>query len=242
MEPFDPTPFFRLVDVFGVLANGLLGGAIARKLGFDIVGFAVIAMVAGLGGGILRDLLLDVRPAALTDPAYLVTALLAGLTAYVFLLDTRWASAALTVMDLMAMGAWAATGASKSLSLGLDVVPAVLLGVVTAVGGGVIRDNLVGRVPVIFGGNPLYATLAIVGATEMVILQRLGHGAFGMATSILLCTVFGLLARRRGWLLPGALSWTPKSGTWRPWAIVGQRARARAKLQHPAGGRFGRED
>lgn len=209
MTDFDPSDLFRLVDVFGVLANGLLGGAIARKLDFDAVGFVVIAVVSGLGGGILRDILLNQQPVALTDPAYLSTSFVAAAISYLLALQHRWSTRTLIVFDLLALGAWAATGASKSLSLGLGIVPSVLLGVVTAVGGGVIRDNLVGRVPAIFGGNPLYATLAVLGASELVICQELNRERLGMALSMATCLLLGLAARRWGWMLPGALALTP---------------------------------
>ena len=87
-EPFDPTPVFQAVDLGGVLANGVLGGVLARRLGFDAVGFVVLALISGLGGGMLRDTLLQMgAPVALTNPAYLACALLGALIA--FLVDVR---------------------------------------------------------------------------------------------------------------------------------------------------------
>lgn len=234
MTHFDPSTLFRFVDLFGVYANGLLGGAIARQLGFDVVGFLVVAVTAGLGGGILRDVLLNLTPVALTDPWYFATALIATAISYVIVFENRWIKRTLVLFDLLALGAWAATGASKTLGMGFDIVPAILLGLVTAVGGGVVRDVLIGRVPAIFGGNPLYATFAAIGSVEMVVLQKIGLPTWGMAASILTCGVFGLLARRFGWLLPGALAFTPKIGTWRPWRIVGRSERAKDYAQeHP---------
>ena len=79
---------FRIVDVTGVVASGLLGGAVARSKRFDIVGFVSLAIITGLGGGMLRDVLLNSGfPVALTDPAYLAGALIAALVAYVVRLD-----------------------------------------------------------------------------------------------------------------------------------------------------------
>ena len=109
-----PTLIFQAVDLAGVLANGVLGGLLARRLGFDPVGFVVLALISGLGGGVLRDLLLLVPPVALHNPAYLGVAL-AG-AAIAFLVDLRGTLThrGLVVADALALGAWAATGATKA--------------------------------------------------------------------------------------------------------------------------------
>jgi uncharacterized membrane protein YeiH len=86
--PFDPTIVFQVVDLGGVLANGVLGGVVARRLRFDPVGFVTLALISGLGGGVLRDTLLQGGvPVALTNPAYLVCGLIGALIA--FLVDLR---------------------------------------------------------------------------------------------------------------------------------------------------------
>ncbi|MFV0457982.1 MAG: trimeric intracellular cation channel family protein [Actinomycetales bacterium] len=207
MHEFDPSVLFRVVDLLGVIANALIGGAVARARNFDAVGFVILAITCGLGGGMLRDVMLGVGfPVALTDPAYLAAAMAGAAVAYLLDLEGRWTRRALTVADALAVGCWSATGAAKALGVGLDWLPAIVLGVVTAVGGGMIRDVLINEVPAVFGGNPLYATLSAVGSAEMVLAQRLlGNPAVGMAASILTCGVLVVLARRRGWVLPGAL-------------------------------------
>lgn len=212
---------FRLVDVLGVIANALLAGRVARSMRFDAVGFIVLGVMSGLGGGMVRDVLLNVRPVALTDPAYLVSALAASLVAYLLTIDGRWTVRALTVADILALGAWSATGAVKGLAAGLDVLPAMFLGVVTAVGGGSIRDIAVGQVPAIFrAGTPLYATIAAVCSLEMALVARAGHADIGMGLSIVTAAVLGTLARRRGWGLPAPLDIAPT-------AQVRQRLKAR---------------
>lgn len=201
----DPGALFRFVDVGGVVANGFLGGTVARRMGYDIVGFLVLGMASGLGGGALRDMLIGGGPVVmLTDPAYLTGAIVAATVAYVIDIRGRWANRLLSLLDLLAVGCWAATGAAKALGVGLGWIPAVLLGTMTAVGGGLVRDVLVGRVPAIFGGHPLYASLAVLGSVEMTAMTVLGHAQLGMAVSILSCAALGLLARRRRWTLPGA--------------------------------------
>ena len=122
----------------------------------------------------IRDILLNVGlPIALTDGWYWVGAITSAALAYVLDLSSNWATRALVVVDFLGMGCWAATGTIKSLTLGLHWLPAIALGVTTAVGGGVIRDIMVNRIPAIFGGNSLYATVAFVGAAETAICFRM---------------------------------------------------------------------
>lgn len=208
VKVFDPTTLFRIVDIMGVVANGLLGGIVARRMRFDIVGFLVLAILSGLGGGMIRDVLLTTRPIALTDPAYLGGAISAAAVAYFVTLHGKWLRRALVIADALAVGCWSATGTIKALAFGLDAVPAVLLGVTTAVGGGMLRDVLTGRIPSIFGGNTLYATLAVIGSFEALWLTKLGLSGVGMGVAIVTCAVLGVLARRFGWRLPTAPEWS----------------------------------
>ncbi|MFW0155546.1 trimeric intracellular cation channel family protein [Rothia sp. P6271] len=204
MQVWDPSVLFRVVDVAAVVANGLLGGAVARAFRFDVVGFILLAVLSGMGGGLIRDVLLNTGlPVALTDSAYWAGALISALLAYCIDLGSRWANRVLVVVDFLGMGCWAATGTIKSLGIGLHWLPAIALGVVTAVGGGVLRDMMVNRVPAILGGNSLYATVAVVGAAETALCTTLFSSPnIGMGISIISCLVFGLLAHTRRWQLP----------------------------------------
>lgn len=195
---------FRIVDVTGVVASGLLGGALARSKRFDIVGFVTLAIITGLGGGMIRDVLLNSGfPVALTDPAYLGGALGAAIVAYIVRLDGTWPRRSLVIADVLALGCWSATGTIKAASLGLAVLPSLMLGVITAVGGGMLRDVLVGRTPTVFGGNTLYASLAAVGSIEALVCMKVfGRPDLGMLLAIVTCTILGVLARRLGWMLP----------------------------------------
>jgi len=206
MPTWDPTVLFRIVDVMGVVANGLLGAAVARSRRFDLVGFATLAVISGLGGGMIRDVLLDAGvPVALTDPAYLTGALLAAVVGYFIKLEGTASRRALALADLLALGAWSATGTIKAASFGLGGVPSVLLGVTTAVGGGMLRDVLVRQVPRVFGGNTLYASVAVLGSVVALVCHELGHSDLGMGLSIVVCTVVGVLAQRFEWMLPEPL-------------------------------------
>ncbi|MFP7695918.1 trimeric intracellular cation channel family protein [Trueperella sp. LYQ143] len=199
----DPDVLFRVVDVSGVLANGLIGATLARALGYDIIGFLTLGIVTALGGGMIRDSLLGIGfPVALTDPWYLAGAIGASVLAYLIPLDGRWARRALSVADVLALGCWSATGASKGLAAGLAPIPSIFLGVITATAGGLLRDVIVHRTPAIFGSNPLYATFSIIAAGIMTVFQSHGSYELGMALAILVCLVFGLAARRFNWVLP----------------------------------------
>ena len=203
-EPFDPTPVFQAVDLGGVLANGVLGGVLARRLGFDAVGFVVLALISGLGGGMLRDTLLQMgAPVALTNPAYLACALLGALIAFLVDVRGRITRRGLLLADALALGCWSATGTSKALWVGLPWLSAILLGIVTAVGGGMIRDLVVREVPSVFGGT-LYASVALLASAWMAVATWWQLPNVGMAGAIVLAASMALAARRFGWHLPDA--------------------------------------
>ncbi len=139
---------------------------------FDLVGVIAVAILAGLGGGILRDVLLAVgRPAAMQD-RYIITAIAAVVTA---LIIGRWFKSAVNsvvFLDSAAMALFAVAGTYKAIINSTSELVAVLLGVVTAVGGGVLRDVVCRITPQIFTGGPLYATASAIGATLFVLLNK----------------------------------------------------------------------
>lgn len=193
---------------------GFLAGALARELRFDLVGYLFLGVATGLGGGMIRDTLLQVgQPVALTDSAYLLTAMSATFVAYLVHLEGRWWNSTLRVMDALALGTWGAVGAHRALDAGLGWLPAILLGTITAVGGGILRDLLVRRTPLVFGGNTLYATCATAAAVTIVLIKP--HIADNWAALATLAgTIVGgvlcLLSYHLGWRLPAGRDWTPK--------------------------------
>ena len=200
---------FRVLDLTGVFGNAVLGGLIARQEKLDPIGFAVLAVLSGLGGGLLRDVLLQHGPpAALTDYAYLLTAFAGAAATYVANVQGRVWDRVWPVVDAVALGCWACTGAQKTLDVALGWLPAVLLGVITAVGGGAVRDIVLRRVPGVLGGNTLYATAALAAAGTLVLLTALGQPAWGSIAGLAVGAGLCLLARWRGWILPDADSWS----------------------------------
>ncbi|BDA64566.1 MULTISPECIES: trimeric intracellular cation channel family protein [Actinomyces] len=195
---------FRVIDLCGVLLNGILGGLIARRKNFDLVGFIVLAIITATGGGILRDVMIQAGPPfALTDPYYLYTACLGAAVAWFVPMNGRRSRRLLVVADAVILGCWAATGASKALLNGLGLMPAVLLGCLTAVGGSMIRDVSVGETPAVFGGNKLYAVPALVAALTQVAAVHAGlPDAYAMVGSTAIGAGLCLLAYWRSWKLP----------------------------------------
>lgn len=204
------TDTLRAIDLTGVFANAMLGGVLARGERLDPVGFAALAIMSGLGGGLIRDTLLQHgTPVALTDYAYILTALGGAAVAFFLRVEGRLWDRGFPYVDALALGCWASAGASKTLGVGLGWLPAVLLGTITAVGGGAMRDIVLRRVPAIFGGNTLYATSAILASGVMVALFDVHRATLGLVLSTLVGAGLTLLARWRGWQLPEAYLWRP---------------------------------
>jgi uncharacterized membrane protein YeiH len=213
--------FSRVIDLAGVFVNAVLGGVVAREFRMDPVGFVALAILSDLGGGMIRDVLLQHGPpVALTDSLYVVVAVLGAAVAFLIPLRARIWSLTYPVVDALALGTWAVVGAEKTLSVGLSWLPAILLGTISAVGGGALRELAVNRTPAIFGGNTLYATCAVAASATVVVFARSGLAPQGELAGIVVGSGLCLLARWRGWRL--GQSWpsaeyylTRRKRTWR---------------------------
>jgi len=215
---------FTGIDLTGVLANAMLGGVMARAARPHPVGFVTLAILSGLGGGMIRDTLLQHGPpVALTDPAYIPVALIGAAIAFFVPVGGRVWNVAFPFVDAAALGCWAATGALKTLAVGLAVLPALFLGTITAVGGGVTRDIFLRRIPQIFAGNTLYTTSAVVASGVMVAMYGVGDPAIGLALATATGAGLTLVARWRGWGLPEAPEWQPRQA----WSRAAQVYRVR---------------
>src|SRR6201986_5674523 len=153
---------FTGIDLTGVRANAIIGGLVARAERLHPVGFIVLAMLSGLGGGMIRDTLLQHgTPVALTGPAYIPTALIGAAIAFFVPVKGQLWNRTFPFIDALALGCWAATGAIRTLADGLGWLPALLLGTITAVRGGMPRDIFLRRVPQIFACGDLSTTVAV---------------------------------------------------------------------------------
>ncbi|GAA3330712.1 trimeric intracellular cation channel family protein [Curtobacterium sp. C1] len=202
----------NVLDLAGVLASALLGGSLARTMDFDLFGFLVVGFVSGLGGGMLRDTLLqNGPPVALVDPLYVPVAIAGALIAFfVSFSELTW-DRLFTVLDAAVIGFWSVVGVQRTFDAGLGWPAAIIMGTITAVGGGAMRDLLLRRVPAVFGGNALYATVAVAASAVMVVASYLGSPTIGIIAAIVLSLGLRYGAVKRGWGLPNGRDWQPKS-------------------------------
>jgi uncharacterized membrane protein YeiH len=176
-------PLLLALDLTGTFAFALNGALTALRMArLDIVGVVTLGMITALGGGILRDILIDsLPPATFSDWRYLAVAAGGGLVAFVSGRRLERLNTPITVLDAAGLSLFAVTGASKALGSGLGPAQAVILGAITAVGGGTLRDVLIRQVPSVLSSG-LYAIPALVGATITVVAIRLGH--YGIAAAV----------------------------------------------------------
>lgn len=191
------------LDLVGTLIFALSGALVGVRRDLDLFGIAVLSVAAGLGGGVVRDLLLGVAPpAALTNAAYLPVAIAAAGLGFLFHPGIARLTASVQLLDAVGLGFFAIAGTLKSLDHGQGAVVAVLLGVLTGVGGGVIRDVLVAEVPVVLR-QEVYALAALVGAAIFVVLIDVGVGkAVAVPASVALVVGLRILAIERNWQAP----------------------------------------
>lgn len=171
-----------VLDLTGTFAFALNGALTAvRATDVDIVGVVALGMITAMGGGIIRDVLLDTPPATFRDWRYLAVAAGGALIAF-FL--SRWLdrlSTPITVLDAVGLSVFAVTGAGKGLGFELGVAQAIILGVITAVGGGTVRDVLIREVPSVLRTG-FYAVPALIGA--VLVVGAIQAGLYGLFTTL----------------------------------------------------------
>jgi uncharacterized membrane protein YeiH len=205
LTPITISTLTLILDLLGTFVFALSGAVSGVKHRLDIFGVLVLSFTAANVGGITRDLLIGaVPPSGISDWRYIVTALAAGLFTFYggAVVERLWNSVLL--FDAMGLGLFAVTGASKALAYHLPPLTAILLGVLTGVGGGVARDLLVNEVPAVLRAD-LYAVAALAGATVVVVGRALGSpidvvNIVGAA----LCIGLRIMAMRFHWQLPVA--------------------------------------
>lgn len=175
-EPIFVIPLWA--DLTAVGLGGIQGALFAsgfrgeRRL--DLLGVAIIGVVMGMGGGLIRDLLLNVTPVTLQSNWYLLTATLAALVGMLLAGVFARVNAVIVGLDALVIGLFGAFGTSKALFLGLPLIPAVFVGVCAAVGGGILRDMIMGLPVAIMHVGSLYAVAAGVGCFVVALSTQLG--------------------------------------------------------------------
>jgi uncharacterized membrane protein YeiH len=199
--------FVQVLDLAGTFVFALSGGAAGVRKRLDLFGILVLSFAAANAGGIARDVLIGaVPPAALVDWRYVAVCVLAGLvTFYGFpALSGQRVQRMVLVCDAVGLALFAVAGTQKALAFGLGLVAAPLLGMLTGVGGGVVRDVLLSDVPAVLR-REIYAVAALAGAVVVVAGSVLGWPEAPVAVAgALLCLALRLISIRRGWQLPVA--------------------------------------
>ncbi|MBV9173385.1 MAG: trimeric intracellular cation channel family protein [Chloroflexi bacterium] len=193
------------IDLFGTFVFALSGAMAGVRKRFDLFGVLVLSYAASTAGGITRDLLIGaVPPASVADWRYIVVPVVAGLATFRWHpVVQRWQSPVL-VFDAAGLALFAVSGALKASAYGLNPLAATMLGVVTAVGGGIVRDVLLAEVPTVLHAE-LYAVAALAAAVVVVGGQLLQLPNTPIAIlGAFLCFGLRLVAIRRGWRLPVA--------------------------------------
>jgi len=176
-----------VLDLVGTFVFALDGALTAlRTARLDIVGVVTLATITALGGGIIRDLIIGaVPPATFSDWRYLAVATTGGLVAFALARRLERLSLPISLLDAAGLSLFAVTGASKALDYGLGAGQAVILGALTAVGGGTLRDVLIRRIPAVLHSG-LYAIPALIGATITVAATR--AGVYGLVAAVAAAT------------------------------------------------------
>jgi len=203
-----------ILDLIGIFFFAVSGSLLAARRNFDIVGSLLLGSLAGLGGGVARDLIIDQGvPRAFADPIYLLPPLLAAVLVFTHALGVQRYRRTLLVFDAAGLALFCVTGTLTALQAGLHPVSAALLGVTTAVGGGLLRDVVANEVPQLFNPRGVYAVPAMFGAGLASALSVTGlfNPAVGIAVAVL---VFALriLSLRYGWRIPLAGRTVSQSG------------------------------
>jgi uncharacterized membrane protein YeiH len=204
-------PLLLALDLIGTFAFGLNGALTAvRAARLDVVGVLALGVITALGGGIIRDVLIGaIPPATFRDWRFLALALGGGLIAFVASRLLARLQVPILVLDAVGLSVFAVMGTAKAVDFGLGIGPAVLLGVVTAVGGGTIRDTLVREIPSVLRSD-LYAIPALVAAVLTVGAIR--AGIYGLPVALgaaAVCFVVRMLGVRFGWQAPGPFGAKP---------------------------------
>lgn len=195
------------LDLAGVFFFAVSGSLLAARKQFDLIGSLLLASVVSLGGGVIRDIIINTGPpTAFTNPAYLAPPLLAAVLVYFLFSSVQRYTSLLTLFDAGGLALFCITGTLKALSAGMNPIAAILLGVTTAVGGGLLRDITANDVPQLFDPKDLYALPAFAGASLTAVLWV--AGAFNVVTACAVAGVvfgFRVVAWRRSWHVPLAV-------------------------------------
>jgi len=199
----DIQTFVKILDLVGTFVFAISGATAAVKHRLDLFGVLVLSFAAGNSGGIARDVMIGaVPPAAISDWRYIAVSILAGLITFFWYRLINRLSSPVLVFDAAGLALFAVSGAGKALAFHAGPVAATLLGMLTGIGGGMVRDVLVREIPTVLR-TELYAVAALIGAAAVVIGRMLHFpSAVAALAGAVLCFGLRFMAMRRGWQLP----------------------------------------
>lgn len=200
-----PLRFVTAIDFLGTFAFAISGATVGVRKGLDLFGVLVLAFAAATAGGIARDALLGATPpVALVDASYFAISVGAGLLTFYRYETIERLQHPVQLSDAIGLGLFAVIGARKALDHGVGPVGAVMLGVLTGIGGGIVRDVLVAEIPAVLR-RELYAVAALLGAVLVVAGDALDLPPAPVAAAgALACFALRYWAMRGGWHLPVA--------------------------------------
>lgn len=175
---FHDITFINILDLLGTFAFALSGIQLASGKNTDLFGAYVIGFVTAVGGGTVRDLLLDVQPFWLTDPSYLITTGAALVSALLFKDKIFQLGITLFMLDTAGLGLFTVVGINKSIAAGLPFWACIIMGTITGSLGGVFRDIILNEVPFIFRKEIIYALACISGGIAYFIISYFKFSAF----------------------------------------------------------------
>jgi uncharacterized membrane protein YeiH len=192
-----------ILNFVGIAAGAASGAVVGIRKGFDLFGITVMAVVAGVGGGVLRDVLLDIDPpTSLQHWPNITITVIAAMFTTLFARFVIKANQLVQVLDAVGMGFFATSGAAIAVDAGASWSASAILGMLTAITGGILRDVLSREVPLVLGPDDLYAIPAMLGAITYVVIDYFGPQWIGVLVGSVLATTLRLAAMYFHWRLP----------------------------------------
>ncbi|HIT65109.1 MAG TPA: trimeric intracellular cation channel family protein [Candidatus Ventrimonas merdavium] len=207
---------FFMIEIVGTIAFACSGALVAIKKNLDLLGVIVLGVTTAVGGGMLRDLLIGIHPPALfVNPVYVLAAFVAVLILFAFVryrritmeaLSSLWYERVMNLLDAIGLGAFTVVGIDTAIGAGFGGYKflMIFLGVITGVGGGILRDMMAGETPAVLRKH-VYACASLAGAVSYVALRNVMDNGWDMILSALLVVVIRVLARHYRWNLPRAM-------------------------------------
>ncbi|MDF7641585.1 TRIC cation channel family protein [Bifidobacterium sp. ESL0784] len=206
--------FFWAIEYIATFCCGLLGGLCAVKKKYDFIAILMTVWLTGLGGGIIRDVLLGIfPPVGVSDKGLIITSLLASVTVAIIYPEVDRLKWIMVALDALALGLYAVNGTQKALIYHTSGMTAVFMGLITAIGGGLIRDILINDVPSVIRDSHWYAVPALIGSVLTVFVTRAyqgGHIPFSLEVTfdiaiVAFVVILRVLSVRFDWKVPGAI-------------------------------------